>query len=154
MQLAAPPVRVGRGRDGTLIYSLALGPEELPPVRARDVEAAWDSARCARPGRIEKRAFRFEGSTGSLELALGSDAARRWAVAADGVAGLHTCRGVSLCLRLIALMELFAHAPNLAPPRPTLLRTIATARLTADGQLDLERAAVVPHPGFTSGAIA
>ena len=41
MQFAAPPVRVGRGRDGTLIHTLSLGPEDLPPVRVRDLEAAY-----------------------------------------------------------------------------------------------------------------
>jgi hypothetical protein len=136
MQLAAPPVRVGRGRDGTLTYALALGPEDLPPIPARDLEAAWDAARTVPAGDAVGRAFRFEGKAGPLDLSLRSAAARRWAASVDGVAGLHTCRGVSLCLRVLALVELMARAPGRASLRPALLRAVATARLTADGQLD------------------
>lgn len=144
MQLAAPAVRVGRGRDGTLTYALALGPEDLPPIPARDLEAAWDAARTVRAGDAVERAFRFEGKAGPLDLSLGTEAARRWAAGADGVAGLHTCRGVSLCLRVLALVELMARAPGRASLRPALLRAVAAARLTAEGQLD--PASVPPLP--------
>ena len=155
MQLAAPPVRVGRGRDGTLTYALALGPEDLPPVPARDLEAAWEAARMVRAGEAVGRTFRFEGKAGPLDLNLGSEAARRWAAGVDGVAGLHTCRGVSLCLRVLALVELVARAPGRASERaplgPALLRAVATARLTADGQLD---PASVPAAPRSHGARA
>ena len=88
MQLAAPPVRVGRGHDGTFIYALALGPEDLPPVRARDLEAAWDAARTRPSGEDVARVFQFEGAAGPLDLAVAGKAARRWAAAAVGVDGL------------------------------------------------------------------
>jgi hypothetical protein len=135
MQLAAPPVRVGRGRDGILTYTLSLGPEDLPPVRARDLEAAWDAARALRGVSTAPRAFRFDGSAGPLEMTL-DGRARRWAAGADGVAGLHTCRGVALCLRLVALSDLATRVVG-APPPPALLHAAAAAHLTADGQLDL-----------------
>ncbi len=143
MQLAAPPVRVGRGHDGTLTYDLTLGPEDLPPIPARDLEAAWDAARTVRAVDAVGRAFRFEGKAGPLDVRLGSELARRWAAGADDVAGLHTCRGVSLCLRVLALVELAAGLPERASLRPALLRAVAAARLTADGQLD---PASVPVP--------
>ncbi len=150
MQLAAPPVRVGRGHDGTLTYALELGPEDLPPIPARDLEAAWEAAGTVRAGEAVRRAFRFEGKAGPLNVRLGSEAARRWAAGADGVAGLHTCRGVSLCLRVLALVELMTHSPVRASLRPALLRAVATARLTADGQLDPASVPLPPrtrHPG-------
>ncbi len=145
MQLAAPPVRVGRGRDGTLTYNLALGPEDLPPIPARDLEAAWEAARTVQSGEAVRRAFRFEGKAGPLDLSLGTEVARRWAAGVDGVAGLHTCRGVSLCLRVLALVELMARAPGRASLRPALLRAAATARLTADGQLDPASVPAIPR---------
>ena len=134
MQFAAPPVRVGRGRDGTLTYTLLLGPEDLPPVRVRDLEAAWDAAQGLRAASAVRRAFRFDGSAGPLDLMLDGEA-RRWAAGADDVAGLHTCRGVALCLRLLALSDLATRASG-QPPRPALLRAAAAARRTAEGQLD------------------
>ncbi len=152
MQPAAPPVRVGLGRDGTLTYELATGPEELPPVRARDLEAAWDAARAVRRDEAVGRVFRFDGAAGPLDLALGSDAARRWAVAVDAVAGLHTSRGVSLCLRLLAMADLVACAPGAAPA--TLLRAAAAARLTESGQLDPATLATPPRSGIAAGAAA
>ena len=147
MQLAAPPIRVGHGRDGILTYTLALGPEDLPPVRARDLEAAWDAARTVPTTLAVARAFRFEGGAGPLDLALHSEAARRWAAGVDGVAGLHTCRGVSVCLRLLGLVELAPRVPEGVsgwPRRPALLRAAASARLTVDGRLD--PASIPPAP--------
>ena len=135
MQFAAPPVRVGRGRDGILTYTLSLGPEDLPPVPVRDLEAAWDAAQGLRAASAVRRAFRFDGSAGPLELTLDGEA-RRWAAGADDVTGLHTCRGVALCLRLLALSDLAARVSG-QPHRPALLRDAAMARLTAEGQLDL-----------------
>lgn len=158
MNFAAPPVRVGRGRDGTLTYELASGPEDLPPVRARDLDAAWEAARRVRRGELVGRAFRFQGAAGRLELALGSEAARRWAAAVDAVAGLHTCRGVSLCLRLLGLVELVARAPDAlpggAPPQPALLRAAAAARLTPAGQIDPASIGAAREQSIASGATA
>lgn len=135
MQLAAPSVRVGQGSDGTLTYSLSLGPEDLPSIPVRDLEAAWEAARGSRHGHAIVRSFRFDGDAGPLELTLQDAAARQWAACVDGFAGLHTCRGVSLCLRLLALGELVQRLPG-RPRLATLLRAAATARLTAHGQLD------------------
>jgi hypothetical protein len=154
MQPAAPPVRVGRGRDGTLTYELDSGPEDLPPVRARDLEAAWDAARQVGPDDAAVgRAFCFGGTAGPLELTL-SETARRWAAAVDRIAGLHTCRGVSLCLRLLAMVELAARAPVGVAPPPSLLHAVAAARLTASGQLDLEALPARSRRGIASGVTA
>src|SRR5271163_3003304 len=43
----ARAVQVGAAADGTLTYLVALPPEALPPVRPRDLAAAWDAARNA-----------------------------------------------------------------------------------------------------------
>jgi len=154
MQSAAPPVRIGRGRDGTLTYELDSGPEDLPPVPSRDLETAWDAVRAVRPGEMAGCAFRFDGAAGPLDLFLGSETARRWAVAVDGVAGLHTIRGVSLCLRLMALAELVARMPGRAPPRQKLLRAAAAARLTPTGQLDPVSMTATPPFRIAPGATA
>ena len=91
-----------------------LPPEALPPVGTRDLEAAWHAARGAaiaeRHGPI--RGFRFCRADGShAHLALTDRDAGCWAEAVDRTVGMHTSYGLSLCLRLLALVDLLARAP-------------------------------------------
>ena len=143
------PVRVGATTDGSVTYLIDLPPESLPPVRSRDLEAAWEAAREAalnsRWGRA--RGFRFRRHDGSYtDLALSDRDAGCWAGAVDAIVGMHTSYGLSLCLRLLALVDLLSRArwgAGLfrlgragAELHPSLVRTAASAPLTADARFD------------------
>ncbi len=118
-----------------MLYDMMLGPEDLPAVRARDLEAAWDMVATRRVPVGAPRRFRFEGPSGTLTIALLDREARRWAGAVDRVAGLHTCQGIALCVRLLRLAGLLAQAPGVRVPLPALLRAAAAAPLTAEAEL-------------------
>ena len=163
MTRASPPcaVEVAVGRDGATGYLVALPPEALPPVRMRDLAAAWDAARAAahtaahaaaHTGRWDApRLFRFrrpgaEGGETCTELALADPDACCWAGAVDRTLGLASAYGISVCLRLLALVDLMASAPwarawfalrrDGAEIDHALLRAAAAATLTAQGRLD------------------
>jgi hypothetical protein len=144
-----PLVRVGAAPDGSLTYLVDLPPEALPSVRGRDLEAAWDAAHQA--ARSAKwgvaRGFRFRRHDGSYtDLALSDPDAACWANAVDGTVGMHTSYGLSLCLRLLALVDLLARAQwagaffQAGRVRkelyPSLLRIAASAPLTAEARFD------------------
>jgi hypothetical protein len=160
----SPPVRIGRGPHGLLTYFVDLPPEELPAVRGRDVDLAWNAAREAAISSIwgAPRGFRFRRRDGSFtDLALADRDASCWAAAVDGTVGLATSYGISLCLRLLALVDLLARAPwtsslfrlasDGAELDPALLRAAAVAPLNAEARFDedLFRARLGP---FTLGA--
>jgi len=145
------PIRILRDADGAWLYLVSLPPEALPPVRKRDVELAWESAHsAARSGRWgEVRAFRFLRADGSHEEMLLADAnAACWAAAVDRMLGLGNVSGLSLCLRLLALVDLMAGARWLdglhrmrhgaAELDVALLRLAATAPLGREGGFDPE----------------
>jgi hypothetical protein len=154
----APSVQVGAAPDGTVTYLVAIAPEALPPVRSRDLAAAWDAARGAaiaagRDGTTwgSARLFRFSRDDGTCtDLALADPDACCWAGAIDGTVGMHTSYGLSLCLRLLALIDLLARASwargffalrrDGAEIDPTLLQTAATVPLNCEARFD--------EPGF------
>jgi len=142
-------VQVQSRPDGAVLYNVALPPEALPPVRPRDLAAAWDAARSAaldeRWGAA--RLFRFRRPDGtSLDLALGDPDACCWAGAVDLTVGMGDCYGLSLCLRLLALVDLLARAPwagrlvalrrDGAAIDPALMQEASRQRLTREGRLD------------------
>lgn len=146
------PIRVGHGPDGSLTYQVDLPPEDLPPVAARDLDRAWYAARAAaiehRWGVV--RGFRFHRPDGThLDLALADRDASCWAGAVDMTAGIDTSRGLSVFLRLLALVELLAQAQWARPLfhlakdgaelHPALLRTAASVPLTDDARFDEAR---------------
>ena len=172
-------VRVGAAPDGTLTYLVDLEPEALPPVSLRDLAAAWEAARdraIAAEARADggwgaARVFRFRRADGSCtDLALADRDACCWAVAVDGTVGMNTSYGLSLCLRLLALVDLLAHARwaaglftlkrDGAEIDPALLRAAALVPLTREARLDergvrshVSRAAL-PQPSGPTGALA
>lgn len=144
-----PPVTVGRTAEGGLTYLVNLSPAALPPVRLRDLDAAWEAARAAAiAGRWgPPRLFRFRRPDGSVaDLALADADACCWAAAVDATVGMGSAHGVSLCLRLLALVELLARrgpAARLvrlkrdgAELDPRLLRAAARAPLTDEARFD------------------
>jgi hypothetical protein len=161
----SPSVRVGQSEDGTYTYVVSQSPETLPAVRGRDLEAAWDAARqaalAARWG--APRAFRFSREDGTVtDLALADRDARCWASAVDRMAGMGNSYGLSIFLRLLALVDLLARATwaaslvhlarDGADLHPLLLRAAASVQLTGDARFDAEafRARLGPlASGFT-----
>lgn len=154
-------VRVETCADGTLLYLVALSPDALPPVRARDLAAAWDAARSAALAerRGPARLFRFRRADGSaLDLALGDRDACCWASGVDGTVGMRDGYGLSICLRLLALIDLLARAPwagtlvalkrDGAAIAPALMQAAATQSLTGEGRFDEHglRARLAPPP--------
>lgn len=147
-------VQVGAAADGTLTYLVDVPPEALPPVRQRDLSAAWDAARSAAIAAGHgaaswgvARLFRFRRADGSCtDLALADRDACCWAGAVDGTVGMNTSYGLSLCLRLLALVDLLANASwaaslfslrrDGAEISPSVLRTAATVPLTRDARFD------------------
>jgi hypothetical protein len=152
-------IRVGAAPDGTLTYLVDLPPEALPPVRQRDLAAAWDAARSqaiaagddvhgtGSSGWGVARLFRFLRADGThTDLALADPDACCWAGAVDGTVGIHTSYGLSLCLRLLALVDLLASASwaaawfsvhrDGASIHPTVLQAAAQAPLTAEARFD------------------
>jgi hypothetical protein len=142
-------IRVGGGPDGLVTYLINLPPEELPSVCKRDLERAWYAAREAalaeRQGAV--LGFRFYRPDGShTDLALADRDARCWVGAIDRTVGITTAPGMSLCLRLLALIDLLAHAPwarslfhlarDGAEFHPALLRTAASQPLTKEARFD------------------
>jgi hypothetical protein len=151
MQASTQPasVHVGAGPDGSLTYLVDLTPEELPPVLRRDLERAWHAARDAALAQRwgVARFFRFQRPDGSFgDLALADRDACCWAGAVDGMVGLRNSYGLSVCLRLLALVDLLARvrwADSLcllerdgAAFHPSLLRAAASAPLTPEARFD------------------
>jgi hypothetical protein len=143
------PVRVRRSPEGLLTYMVDMAPEELPQVRGRDLERAWYAAREAAIASAwgTMRGFRFRRPDGSVvDLALSDRDATCWAGAVDGTVGLSSSYGLSVCLRLLALVDLLARAEwaapfcQLAPDGAeldlVLLRAAATAPLNAELRFD------------------
>jgi hypothetical protein len=145
----SPSIRVGTSPDGSVTYLVAVPPEALPPVAKRDLELAWHTARRAALGQRWGviRGFRFSRPDGThTDLALADPDAACWVAAIDASVGIGTSHGLSLCLRLLALIELLAHARWARPLvtldrggadlHPALLRTAATIPLTKDARFD------------------
>lgn len=132
-----------------LVYRVTLPPEAMPPVPTRDLERAWDAARAAAlsSSRAAHRQFSFRGADGRIAtFDLEDRDARLWAGAVDRVAGLATLGGISLCLRLLALIDLMAKSPwafgfmttkrDGARLDRALLKAAARADLTEEARFD------------------
>lgn len=149
---APPLVTIAQGVDGTFTYALDRPPAALPPVHGRDLAAAWDAARDAARSATwgAARRFRFQQEDGTVtDLSIHDRDARCWAGAVEMTAGLQTTYGLSLCLRLLALVDLLARARwtdglctlrrGGAELHPALLRAAAVAELTNDARFDETR---------------
>jgi hypothetical protein len=146
------PIRVVRAPDGVLAYAIPLPPESLPPVAPRELLAAWESARAAAAAARwgEPRRLVFRRPDGSVQELLLTDAdAACWAEAVDAAHDLGTLTGLSVCLRLLALIEVMTRAPWMrglyhlgkggAELHPALLRAAAALPLDAAARFDETR---------------
>jgi len=142
-------VHVQSRTDGALTYLVDLPPEALPAVRRRDLAAAWEAARAAAAASDwgSPRFFRFRRADGSsTDLALADPDACCWAGAVDRTVGMASSYGLSLCLRLLALVDLLATARWASPLfalhrdgaeiEPALLAAAATLPLTQEARFD------------------
>ena len=155
-----PTIEVASAANGTLTYLIHDAPGALPPVHRRDLLAAWDAARAealvaSMPGC--RRAFRFaRPDGGTTDLSLSDPDARCWANALDRRSSMASPYGLSVCLRLLALIDLLAASPwarghmELHPTgaelHPQLLRLAAETRLTDEARFD--------EAAFRAGLIA
>ncbi len=112
----APPaaIEVAAAPDGRLCYAVQGAPAALPAVCPRDLLACWtDAHRLAASGVWgAARQFRFLTHPAPIDIALADPDARCWADAVDARASLATRYGLSLCLRLLALVDLLTHSPQ------------------------------------------
>ena len=145
-------IRMAQLHDGTLTYLVNLSPEGLPPVRGRDLADAWEQAREAACSAAwgAARLFRFQRPDGGItDLALSDEDACCWVAALDARVGIGTSRGLSLCLRLLALVDLLGRASWLSglfrigrngiALHPSLLAAAAEAPLDAEARFDETR---------------
>ncbi len=141
--------RAARARDTWPTYLVDSGPEDLPAVRKHDLDRAWHAAREAALAEAwgTIRGFRFRRADGrETDLVLADRDACCWVNAVDRLAGLGSGYGMSLCLRLLALVDLLARAPwaaglcrlarDGAEFDSRLLRLAATAPLSAEARFD------------------
>jgi hypothetical protein len=143
------PIRVARAPDGVRADAIPIPPEALPAVAPRDLDAAWDRARAAaaaeRWGAPRRLLFLRDGGAAQEMLLADADAAC-WAEAVDAAHDLGTLAGLSLCLRLLALVEVMTRARWLRglyaltaegiDLHPALLRAAATMPLDAAARFD------------------
>jgi hypothetical protein len=144
-----PAIEVAAASDGSLLYAVSGPPSALPAVRGRDLMACWAAARrladAGQWGMV--RRFRFMAEGGPIDLALADADACCWAEAVDARAGLHTRYGLSLCLRLLALVELLTRSARAralvafddgeAELHPSLVAAAASCPLGADARFSL-----------------
>ncbi|MBL6457870.1 hypothetical protein JMJ55_21260 [Belnapia sp. T6] len=142
-------IRVAEAPNGALTYAIPVPPQSLPPVAPRQLLAAWELAREAadRQQWGKPRLLLFPPAEGSpSELAIADRDAGAWAEAIDAAIGLDTMAGLSLCLRLLALVELlgrarwltalFAVTPSGIDLHPALLGAAAAMPLDAGARFD------------------
>jgi hypothetical protein len=139
-------VSIGAAEDGTLTYLIDHPPSDLPAVGGGGRPGALARDAAHRAAWSVGRAFRFRTQDGGwTDLALHDADARCWAGAVDRAVGMQTAYGLSVCLRLLALIEFLARTPwtaglidlsHEAELHPALLRLAAEARLTDDATFD------------------
>jgi hypothetical protein len=128
-----------------VLHLVSAPPSALPTVSKRDLEQAWEAAQGG--GAAPARFFRFAtAGRPPVELLLQDRDAAAWAAAVERSAGLSTPYGVSVCLRLLALVAVMAEAGWVrawfalrrdgAEIRPELWHAAALVRLNDSGGFD------------------
>lgn len=142
-----PEIGVAWEPDGALLYAVPFAPENLPTVPPRALLAAWDTARQGAAAHLQgpERRLCF-ATTEPVELLLSDPDARCWAEAIDGASDLSTRAGLSVFLRLLALVDamgrwswlhdLFALESGGTVLHPALLAAAADLPLDRAARLD------------------
>jgi hypothetical protein len=143
-------IRVARTETGAIAYLVPVPPEGLPAVAPGDLLRAWNVARHGAElhqwGAPRFLRFAQRGGSEPTEIAIADPDAGAWTEAIDRVFGLDTLTGLSLCLRLLALIEVLARVPRLEPffdvtpagvdLHPSLLTVAAALPLDAAARFD------------------
>ncbi len=137
-----------RGAGGEILHFIPHPPGALPPVTRRDLEQAWDAASEGAARFAPPQAFRFaRPGAEPLDLVLADGDAAAWARAIGQVENFATPHGISVALRVLALVELLGRAAWTRPWftitradkraemqfHPALLQAAALAPLTDTG---------------------
>ena len=153
-------IRVARTETGAIAYLVPVSPDRLPAVPPGDLIRAWN---VARHGAVQRqwgtpRFLRFaqQGGREPTEIAIADPDAGAWTEAIDRAFGLETLMGLSLCLRLLALVEVLTRAARLEPffdvtpggvdLHPSLLA--AAADLPLDSAARFDEAALAKRLSF------
>lgn len=142
-------IHVAGAPDGSLAYAIPLAPEALPAVSPTALLAAWDAARARAHsgawGPPRDLVFRREDGS-ATRIVIEDRDARSWAEAVDRGADLSTLAGLSVCLRLLALVEVMGRSAWLAglfsvtadgvELHPSLLRAAASMPLDSGARFD------------------
>lgn len=128
--------------SGALRHEVAVLPAALPAVAPAALEAAWEVARAAADAGLWGPA-RLLVFSDQASIALTDPDAACWAEAMARHVGLDSLPGLSLCLRLLALVDvlgraawlrgMFSLGPDGAEFHPALLAAAAAAPLAATG---------------------
>jgi hypothetical protein len=130
---------------GALCHTSSVPLSDLPPVPPAALEAAWEAARDSATAGLwgPARLLRFPQQ---VEIALADADACAWAEALDRIDPIDTLPRLSLCLRLLALVEamgrlkwlagFFALGRDGVEFHPALLSAAAHAPLDATGRFD------------------
>jgi len=144
-------VETRSGPNGDVLHIIAAAPAALPAVTKRDIEQAWEVAHAGNAASAPPRGFRFTLTEAPpIELMLYDSDAAAWALAVDRIASLSTAHGVSLCLRLLALVELMSRA---AWARPWFSVSRAGANIRAELLHAAAIAPLSPAGGFDEPAL-
>jgi hypothetical protein len=132
------------GPAGEILHLIPHPPASLPAVTKRDLEQAWEAASARSEDFGPARGFCFSRPGAEpLNLMLNDPDAANWAAAIGRAKDLETAHGISVCLRLMALVELMGSSGWARPwlnfrregleIHPALWQAAALAPLTETG---------------------
>lgn len=135
------------------VIDVPVAPEDLPPVRPSDLVHAWNAATVAAEIGLDADpentpGIRFRRPDGEETRVVFADVdANFWVAAMNRAIGLDTLHGLSVCFRLLGLIDLMARMPWMRPHfvlggeegpdiHPALLRVAATMPLNIEAKFD------------------
>ena len=141
--------------DGRKMVCAPFGAQALPPVGISDLGKAWEVASMAAEDGLvtedtDPEGVVFKDKYGdAIQLEFDDFDALCWATAINRSYGLTTVKGLSLCLRMLALYQVMAESPwaltfftfdrkNRLKIDKALMAAAAVTQLTADGRFDAD----------------
>ncbi|WP_404379003.1 hypothetical protein [Caenispirillum salinarum] len=138
--------------EGRVLIDSPVPPDDLPAVMPGDLVRAWDAATIAAELGLEvdpraTRGITFRGPGGEVTLLFEDVDAQVWIAGLERTTGLDSPHGISVCFRLLGLIELMATAawmrglfdiggPEGPDIHPALFRVAATMPLGRDARFD------------------